>query len=235
MRTTITAMPSRAATISRQPEATGWARIGRRHRQDDGKGGHHFSLLRGVPVGAGVVSVDVLLDDRVDALVDVDHLAALVGLKGLEGRELRLEQRGRHEVAGAAGLPSGDDLGAALEVEELRVGAWRRSWSRYFRLSAEQLITPPAGWPASHSPIASSHGPAVVVVKRLAGGHLRDVGRGGSRRRPRTAPAGAGRWPRRRWTCRIRTPPSRRGPVPGRRRLRRGLVGGLGCGLERLV
>ena len=80
----------------------------------------------------------------------------------------------------AAGLALADDLWRAFQVQEPSVaGQWRRSWSRYLRLRAEQLITPPASqWRASHSPIASSHGyrsssssgsPAVILAM-LAGG-----------------------------------------------------------------
>ena len=47
--------------------------------------------------------------------------AVLVGLEGLEGGELRVEQRRRHEVAGPAGLAPGDHLAAAVQVQELDV------------------------------------------------------------------------------------------------------------------
>ena len=82
-------------------------------------------------------------------------------------------------MPGPAGLPPGDHLVAALEVHERdgRARGWR-SWSRYFRFSAEQLITPPPSpWTASHSPIDLEPGVAVLVVQRLPGGHLGDVGR----------------------------------------------------------
>ena len=82
-------------------------------------------------------------------------------------------------MPGAAGLAPGDHLAGAVEVAGTRVrGAWCRSWSRYLRFSAEQLITPPSlvvlGEPLTDR---LEPGVAVVVVERVAGGHLGDVGR----------------------------------------------------------
>ena len=77
-------------------------------------------------------------------------------------------------------------------------GAWWRSWSRYLRFRAEQLITPPSSSrSASHSPIDSSHGcrsssssawPAVILAM-LAGGWKSSASANGTRSRwARAAP-----------------------------------------------
>ena len=92
-----------STTISRDAEQRGGHQLpaaGDRARPGCGCGEgdrcvHHSHCVVGV-VG---VLVDVGLDDGVDALVDVDHQAVLVGCERLEGGELRVEQRGRHEVA----------------------------------------------------------------------------------------------------------------------------------------
>ena len=78
------------------------------------------------------------------------------------------------------------------------VGACCRSWSRYCRLRAEQLITPPvSACSASHSPIDSSQGcrsssssasPAVILAM-LAGGWKSSASANGTRSRwARAAP-----------------------------------------------
>ena len=58
------------------------------------------------------------LDDVVDGQVEVDGDAALVGLQRLQGGELVLHQRDRHEVPGPAGNATRDDLAIAVEVDE---------------------------------------------------------------------------------------------------------------------
>ena len=81
-------------------------------------------------------------------------------------------------MAGPAGLAAGDDLAAALEVEELDVRGVAAELVAVLPLergAAHHAAVGVGG--ASHSPIASSHGLAVVVVEGLAGGHLGDVGR----------------------------------------------------------
>src|SRR6478672_9723182 len=143
MRTTISAIPASAARISCQPGATGCTRsVPARGRTADRvdisvllvsvvvlvvRSVVRVLLVVGPVVfvpGLVVAHVETreLLDDRVDALVDVDDDAALVGPERFEGGELGFEQRGRHEVARPAGLASGDHPAGAREVEELEAG-----------------------------------------------------------------------------------------------------------------
>ena len=77
---------------------------------EDGEVGGHCGVSSGV--------VDVLLDDGVDGLVDVDLEAVLAGPERFERGELRVQQRGGHEVAGTAGLTAGDHVARAAEVDE---------------------------------------------------------------------------------------------------------------------
>jgi hypothetical protein len=58
------------------------------------------------------------LDQDVDRLVEVHGDPALVGGQGFEGGELRLDERGGHEVSRSALDPPRDDLGEAVEVHE---------------------------------------------------------------------------------------------------------------------
>ena len=68
--------------------------------------------------------------------------------------------------------------GVPVRCRNSTSGQCLRSWSRYVRLSAEQLITPPSPQCVGQ-PLPDRFEPrvAVVVVERLAGGHLGDVGR----------------------------------------------------------
>ena len=165
--TTITAMPARKARMSCQPDATGWANLG-------------ASARTVVKPSSCVLSSDpgnVFVDNGIDALIDVDGGAALVGLERFKCLELRGNQRGGHEMPGPAGLPPGHDLDRAIRCRNSTSGQCRRSWSRYLRFSAEQLMTPPSA--VRGKPLADHLEPrvAVVVVEGVSGGHLRDVGR----------------------------------------------------------
>ena len=51
----------------------------------------------------------------------------------------------------------------------------RRSWSRYLRFRAEQLITPPSEWSCQPLSDRLQPGKPVVVIERMAGRHLHDV------------------------------------------------------------
>src|SRR5581483_1052034 len=58
------------------------------------------------------------VDNRVDVPVDAYRDTTFVGLKRFERGELRGHQRGRHEVARACRLPSGDHLRRSAEMDE---------------------------------------------------------------------------------------------------------------------
>ena len=123
------------------------------------------------------VLVDVGLDDRVDALVDVDDLAVLVGCERLERGELRGQQRRRHEVPGPAGLTARDDLRAAVQVQELGGGGVVPQLVAVLPLQ-RRAAHHPAGLGVRRQPLPDRLEPGVpvVVVERLTGGHLGDVG-----------------------------------------------------------
>src|SRR6516165_8893106 len=68
--------------------------------------------------------------------------------------------------------------GEPLRYKNWTLGQCARSWSRYLRLSAEQLATPPSRRPANHSPTLSSQGwrssslsgsPAVILAMLACG------------------------------------------------------------------
>ena len=114
------------------------------------------------------------------------------GRERLEGGELRGEQRGRHEVARAAGLAPGDHLGGAVQVHELRRGGVVAQLVAVGPLERRAAHHPPgsASCSASHSPIDSSHGCRSSSSSGVAGASSwRCWPAGGSRRRRRRAPA----------------------------------------------
>lgn len=61
-------------------------------------------------------------DEVVDGLVEIERESLLIGLKGLQGMELGVDETAGHEVAEAACDPLRNDLRAACQVHEYLAG-----------------------------------------------------------------------------------------------------------------
>ena len=85
-----------------------------------------------------------VVDDGVGVFHDVDGDAGLVGAERFQVSNCDRSSAAQHEIAGLAGQPAGDQLRRTATGAGTRpAGQCARNWSRYFRLRAEQLTTPP--------------------------------------------------------------------------------------------
>ena len=124
----------------------------------------------------------------------IDRAPRSSGCERLEGGELGGQQRGRHEVARAAGLAPGDDLGLAGEVQERdlgRVVAQLVAVAALERRAAHHATVGVGARATPRSPRATGRGRRRPAPARRSS--WRCWRAGGSRRRRRTAPGGAAR------------------------------------------